>query len=129
MIDFQWYHSLNQPLFMPPDWLFRPVWGVLYLTIFLSLFLFLRNGNVSEKKIPLTLFIVQIILNFLWTPIFFGYGKIGLAFIVCLLLWLIIPFLIFYFYKYSKLASIMLLPYFLWITFALYLNFEFWRLN
>lgn len=129
MRNIDWYHSLKHPALSPPDWLFAPVWSILYLTIFLSLIVFLKDGTVREKVVPLGLFTVQILLNFLWSPVFFGMKKIGTALIICFLLWVFILAVIISFYHYSKLSAFLLVPYFLWSTFALYLNFEIWRLN
>ena len=129
MFDCHWYNSLNQPYFLPPAWLFGPVWAVLYFLIFLSLFLFLRHGEIKSKIFPLALFVLQIVLNFLWTPLFFGYKQIGFALVICFMLWILIPIIAIGFFKHSKLSAILLVPYFLWVSFALYLNFEFWRLN
>lgn len=127
--DLRWYHSLHQPRFSPPDWLFAPAWGILYAMIFLSLLFFVKGGDFSRKTFPLAIYSLQLILNVLWTPIFFGAKKILLALIIVLALVASTAVTIFLFYKYSKIAAILLIPYFLWICYATYLNFEFWRLN
>ena len=71
MKNMDWYHSLNQPPLSPPDWLFAPVWSILYILMFVSLIIILKNGNIKEKAAPLTLFGFQLIFNLLWTPTFF----------------------------------------------------------
>lgn len=131
MKNIDWYHSLKQPPLSPPDWIFAPVWSVLYILMALSLIIFLKDGNGSLKRktLPLLLFILQLILNFSWTPLFFSFQKIGVALIVCFLLWLSILGVIKTFFSYSRISAILLLPYLLWTTFALYLNLELWLLN
>lgn len=129
LIDLNWYHSLNRPRFSPPDWVFAPAWGILYALIFISLILFVRGGNFNQKIFPLAIFSLQLILNIIWTPLFFTAKKIFLALVVIIALLASIAAVIFLFYKYSTLAAILLIPYFLWVSYAFYLNFEIWRLN
>ncbi len=124
-----WYHELKHPALTPPDKVFAPTWTILYLMIFLSLLVFIRDGNLSQKIVPLSLFSIQIFLNLIWSPVFFGKRKIKLAMIIILLLWISIIAVIISFYPYSRLSVILLMPYFLWVTFAAYLNYKFWRLN
>jgi len=129
LFDLNWYHSLNRPKFAPPDWLFAPAWSVLYIMIFVSLVLFVRGGDFERKIFPLAMFSLQLILNIIWTPIFFGAKKILLALLVIIALWLSIAVVIYLFYQHSKAAALLLVPYFLWVSYAACLNFEFWRLN
>ena len=124
-----WYRALNKPLLCPPERVFVVVWPILYFMIGLSLFLFLRGGNIQTKIIPLVWFVAQILLNFAWSGVFFGMKKIGLALLVLVLLVIVLGGTIFEFWGFSRAASLLLVPYFLWCLFALYLNFEFWRLN
>ena len=125
----EWYHSLNQPPFSPPDWLFAPVWSILYILMFVSLIMILKDGNIKEKSAPLTLFGLQLVFNLLWTPTFFVNKNISGAFIVSVLLVILVYQTIRNFYPYSKTAAMLLIPYLLWTMFALYLNFGIWRLN
>lgn len=129
MQNMTWFDSLNKPFLNPPEWLFTPVWIILYIMIAISFFLFLKGGMTKEKRLPLIFFIIQMVLNFAWTPIFFGLQNIGLAFAVIILMYIFIILTIITFFKHSKLASILLLPYLLWVSFAAYLNFSFWVLN
>lgn len=129
MRNINWYHNLNKPEINPPDWIFAPVWTILYCMIFLSLFVFLSKGNIQQKTEPLTIFTIQLILNFIWSPVFFGMKKIGFALIINILLWISIILLIISFWHFSKIAGILLIPYFIWASFALYLNFMIWKLN
>lgn len=125
----EWYHSLNQPPFSPPDWLFAPVWSILYILMFVSLIMILKDGNIKEKSAPLTLFGLQLVFNLLWTPTFFVNKNISGALIVSILLVILVYQTIRNFYPYSKTAAMLLIPYLLWTMFALYLNFGIWRLN
>ena len=129
MQNMDWYHSLNKPFLNPPDWIFQQTWTVLYILIFLSLFIFLKNGKFSKKILPLTAFMCQMVLNILWSFIFFNFQNIFAALIICVLLCFLIVITILSFYKHSKIAAYLLIPYFLWVCFALYLNYRIWILN
>ena len=129
MMNIEWYHTLNKPFLSPPDWIFAPVWSFLYLLILISLIIFIWKGYCRNKAKPFILFVLQVGLNLLWPPVFFQMQNIKLGFIVLFSLWVVLILTIQAFYKCSKIAAILLIPYFLWITFALYLNFEILRLN
>ena len=124
-----WFHTLKKPVFSPPDWVFAPVWTILYVMIFLSIVFFLKTGGIKQKIIPLFFFIFQLLLNFSWSGVFFGMQKIGFALCIIVLLWVSLLITILLFYKHSKVSAWLLVPYFLWVCFATYLNFEYWRLN
>lgn len=118
-----WYASLNKPLFSPPNWVFGPVWTTLYALMGVSIFLILETKiKKQEKNSLIFLFSLQLFLNFLWTIIFFGFHLPLGAFIEIIFLWLSILLLIVKFYKHSKLASFLLIPYLLWVSFASLLN-------
>ena len=129
MKNMEWFNSLNKPFLSPPDWLFTPVWLVLYIMIFASLVLFWGDGITKEKRLPLIFFIIQLVLNWLWVPIFFGMENILGGFIIIVIMYIFLWLTIITFFKYSKLASILLLPYLFWISFAAYLNFGYLVLN
>ncbi len=129
MQNMEWYSNLNKPFLSPPDWVFVPVWTILYIMIAMSFIFFIKSGMNRKKVLPLIFFIIQLILNISWTPVFFGLEKIRAAMIIILMMWIFLFITIITFYKYSKTASILLIPYFIWITFAVYLNFNFLRLN
>ena len=129
MKNMNWFHSLKKPEFAPPDWIFGPVWSVLYVMIFLSLIFFLKTGGLRYKILPITFFIIQLLLNFSWSYVFFNLQRIDWALIIIALLWITLLITIIMFYKYSKIAAWLLVPYFLWVSFASYLNFDYWRLN
>ncbi len=129
MLDSLWYYSLNKSPLTPPAWVFSAAWTVLYIMIALSLFFYVKNGLKQEKVIPLIVFSIQIILNLLWTPVFFDSHSIKMAFVIILLLIVFVAANIILFYKTSKTAALLLVPYFLWLIFAAYLNFEIIILN
>lgn len=129
MKNIDWYNNLNKPFFNPPAELFAPVWIILYITILISFILFIKNGMNKTKILPLAFFIIQMILNLSWQEIFFGMKNISGAFITAVLMWIFILLTIISFYKHSKPASLILLPYFIWVSFACCLNFEYLRLN
>lgn len=117
-----WYATLNKPFFNPPNWIFGPVWTSLYALMGVSIFLMLEQKLKNEENKIIFLFSLQLFLNFLWSVIFFGFHLPLLALIEILLLWGSILYLIIKFYKYSKPASFLLVPYLLWVSFATLLN-------
>jgi tryptophan-rich sensory protein len=125
-----WYESLNKPFFNPPDWIFGPVWVSLYLLMGISLFVIWqrRENNLQARK-GLILFFIQLILNAFWSVAFFGLKSPLLGLINIILLWLAIFFTVQHFLKISKIAALLLLPYLLWVSFAVVLNFSLWILN
>ena len=129
MDNLDWFHSLNSPVYSPPDWIFMPVWTILYIFIGISLYLFIQDGFSKGKTIPLLFFALQLFFNFMWSIIFFSWQNIFLAFIDVVLLLITIIITIFMFYKYSKLSAYFLIPYLLWVFFATILNFGYLILN
>ena len=123
-----WYPTLHKPLLSPPSWLFGPVWSLLYTLMGIALYL-IWQSNSPHKKRALWLFWIQLALNALWSPIFFGAHLIGHALVIIVLMWLSIYLTIRAFQKISKPASRLLLPYLAWVSFATYLNFVLWWLN
>ena len=129
MFNYTWYQTLNQPIFAPPAWIFSPVWTVLYILIFVSLVFYAKSFKTNNKAWGYTLFVLQMLANLAWTPIFFGLKNIGLALAVIILLDILVLWNIIVFYKNSKPAGLILVPYFLWILFATYLNYGYFVLN
>ena len=121
-----WYKNLKKPSFNPPNWLFGPVWTLLYLLMGVSGYLLWQNNHSSTGII---LFFTQLALNAVWTPLFFGAKKLGLAFFEITLMWLAIIMTIIFAWNIYPLASILLIPYLFWVTFASVLNFSIWQLN
>ena len=124
-----WYNSLNKPTLNPPAETFAPVWGVLYFLMLLAFWLMLYSDTNKDKKPAIILFVTQLLLNFSWSPIFFYFHNIKLAFVIIFFLNLFLILTIISFFKISKISAILLIPYLLWLIFATYLNFEFMRLN
>ncbi len=124
-----WYERLRKPSWRPPNWLFAPVWTALYLTMACSGWLIWRTAGFSGAAVPLALFAVQLLLNGLWTPVFFGLHQLDLGFVVILALWLAIAATIIAFAPVNLVAGLLLVPYLAWVSFAAALNFAIWRLN
>lgn len=118
-----WYQTLNKPSFTPPGWVFGPVWTILYLLMGIATFLIWRAGwQHTAVKWALIAFAIQLLLNAVWTPIFFGLHSPTGGFVVIVILWLAIAATIILFYPISRLAGILLIPYLLWASFAAVLN-------
>ena len=125
-----WYSNLVKPVLNPPNWIFAPVWTTLYALMGVAAFLIWRHGLRQRRtKFALAIFSAQLVLNVLWSIIFFGFQNPFLAFIEVIILWLAIVWTIFAFYKFSRLAACLLMPYILWVSFAGYLTYSIWVLN
>lgn len=123
-----WYETIRKPGWNPPNRLFGPVWTVLYILMGIAAAL-VWHSNLPNKKTALILFAVQFLLNILWSYIFFGMHNILLAFADILLLSVMIAITIAWFLKINKVAAWLLLPYFMWVSFASTLNFSIYLLN
>lgn len=124
-----WYAGLVKPIFAPPNWLFGPVWTLLYLMMGISLYLVWRQKStkINKKKIDQTncglyLFVTQLFFNFIWSPVFFGLQSPLAALVIIIMLWGLIVATIKVFYPLSKAAAYLLVPYLLWVSFATILN-------
>ncbi|WP_417850665.1 TspO/MBR family protein [Thalassoglobus sp.] len=124
-----WYRTIEKPSWNPPDAVFGPVWTTLYIMMAISAWLVWRTGEVKASKLPLSLFSVQLLLNIGWSWIFFHFHKLGWAFAEIIVLWLAIVATTFAFFRVSKLAGALMVPYLAWVSFASVLNFAIWRLN
>lgn len=125
-----WFSGINKPTFSPPNWLFAPVWTILFALMGIAVYLVYREGRSKKTtRIALLIFAVQLLLNILWSVLFFGMHNPGLALIEIICLWIAILFTIISFFRISKPAAILLIPYILWVSFASVLNFSIWRLN
>lgn len=125
-----WYPTLVKPSFNPPAWVFGPTWTVLYLLMGVALFLVWRQGwDTPGVKLALGLFAVQLVLNALWSIIFFGMHSPGWAFAEILLLWLAILATLWAFWRVEPAAGWLLVPYLAWVSFAAVLNGSIWILN
>ncbi len=124
-----WYLTLNKPSFNPPDYIFGPVWTILYTLMGISLYIVLNKAKEADKFKLAGIFILQLILNFFWSIIFFKSHQIGIALFEILIMWASIVAMLILFYKTSKLASLMNIPYLLWVSFASILNYSLYILN
>jgi tryptophan-rich sensory protein len=125
-----WYATLTKPSFNPPDWIFAPVWTTLFVLMGISLYL-VWNRGLQDKKVKISLFIfgLQLVLNVLWSFLFFGLHSPFYAFLEIIILWIAIVLMIVNFFKVSRTAGLLLLPYIFWVSFAAILDFSIWRLN
>jgi translocator protein len=124
-----WYMTLNKPSFNPPNFIFSPVWTLLYTLMGISLYLILQSPKNEFTKKAITVFCIQLFLNFWWSILFFKFQLLGVAFIEIVLIWLSILTMIIIFYKINKTASYLQIPYLLWVSFASILNFTYWWIN
>lgn len=124
-----WYAQLNKPSWHPPNWIFGPVWTALYILMAVAAWLVWWRGGFAGQSQALGLYLLQILLNALWTPLFFGLHHPALAFAEIILLWVALLSTVLVFWKTHRLAGALLIPYLAWVTFAAVLNFSLWRLN
>lgn len=125
-----WYATLVKPALNPPSWVFGPVWTVLYILMGIALYLvWIKGWERKDVKVAMAIFGVQLILNVLWSYLFFGLQSPFLALIEIVLLWIAILMTILAFYRVSVPAAVLLVPYILWVTFASYLNYGIYVLN
>ena len=118
-----------QPPLSPPAIVFPIVWGILYALMGISAARVSLHPDSTERSRGLNLFIVQLIVNFFWTLIFFNAGAYGFAFLWLLLLWVLVLWMILTFWRTDPVAALLQIPYLLWLTFAAYLNYGVWMLN
>jgi len=123
------YSQLAQPAWAPPSFLFGPVWTVLYALMAIAAWLVWRSGGLHTNRIALSLFMVQLALNALWSWLFFAWQRGALAFVDIVLLWLLIVVTLVSFWRVRPLAGALLIPYLLWVSFASALNYSLWQLN
>jgi len=124
-----WYQFLNKPSFAPPNWLFAPAWTLLYFLMALTVFLVWQKRKEIAVKTAVIFYFLQLILNALWSAIFFGLRNPALAFLEIIVLWFLILLTLIKFYKINKIAGLLLIPYLLWVSFASILNLFIWLLN
>jgi benzodiazapine receptor len=124
-----WYAALSKPSFNPPNWIFGPVWTLLYILLGIALSIIWKQPDSLYKSNSLWLFFIQLFLNFCWSFLFFYFHKIGLALADIAALWIFIILTIFSFSRLNKKAAWLLVPYICWVSFALILNGAIYRLN
>jgi tryptophan-rich sensory protein len=124
-----WYLTLHKPFFNPPNTVFGPVWTCLYILMGISLYEILQGEQTIERSKAVLIFFLQLLLNFLWSFIFFRWKMMGVAFVEILLLWLSVLGMMRSFYFLNKRAGVLQIPYLVWVSFAALLNFAIWYLN
>lgn len=120
-----WYTELAKPAWTPPGWVFGPVWTTLYLLMAIAGWLVWRQ----QRGIPTALFIIQLLLNAAWPVLFFGLRQMEYALLDIGLLWLLVLLTLVSFWRFSRLAAVLFIPYWLWVTFAAILNVAIWRMQ
>ncbi len=125
-----WYASLEKPWFTPPSWVFAPVWTTLYLLMGIALYLVWARGlDHPGVTSAIGAFSIQLVLNVLWSYLFFGLQSPLLGLVEILLLWVSIAATIILFYRVSRVAAVLLIPYIVWVTVATFLTYYIWILN
>ena len=124
-----WYETLNRPSFNPPNWLFGPVWTTLYLIMGISLFLIWKQNSSKERNVAIFIFLIQMMLNFCWSFIFFYFNMVGFALVEIILLWITIVMMLVLFFRVKPITAYLNIPYLLWVTFATILNAGYYFLN
>ena len=124
-----WYQGLEKPSWTPPDAVFGPVWTVLYILMAVAAWLVWKRGGWTAQRGPLTLWGVQLVLNSLWSILFFGMRNPALGLMEIVILWLAILTTLIAFWKVSRLAGGLLVPYLAWVSYASALNYSIFRLN
>jgi len=125
-----WYVFLEKPVFAPPNWLFAPAWITLYTLMGIAAFLvWQKTEDLRLRNSALNLYAIHLVLNALWSVIFFGFRNPGLAFIEIVVLWIFILIITLKFFKIRKAAGFLFVPYLLWVSFASVLNYFVWYLN
>lgn len=125
-----WYPTLAKPSFNPPAWVFGPAWTLLYIMMGVAAFFVWRKGlDADGVRVALTVFAIQLVLNGLWSILFFGLHAPGLALVEIILLWAAIGTTTWLFWRVAPVAGTLMLPYWAWVSFASVLNASLWWLN
>ncbi len=124
-----WYQGIEKSSLNPPNWIFGPVWITLYTLMAISLWLVWQKRDNKYFKLGLVFFVTQLVLNSLWSILFFGYALVLVALIEMIVLWVFILLSAIWFYKIDKAAGILFVPYLLWVGFATYLTYAVLVLN
>jgi benzodiazapine receptor len=124
-----WYVGLNKPFFNPPNYLFGPVWSMLYILMGISFYRILQSQDSELKRKAILIFCIQLVLNFCWSFLFFRFQMLAISFIEIIIMWISIATMIYTFTKIDKTAAYLQIPYLLWVSFASVLNGAIWFLN
>eukprot|EP00096_Caligus_rogercresseyi_P015719 TRINITY_DN8188_c0_g1_i1.p1 TRINITY_DN8188_c0_g1~~TRINITY_DN8188_c0_g1_i1.p1 ORF type:complete len:175 (+),score=15.88 TRINITY_DN8188_c0_g1_i1:37-561(+) len=131
-MDREWFNNLNKPALNPPSWLFAPVWTYLYLSMGLASYLVYKAGGErlnGPAGIPLAIYIAQLLINWSWSPIFFGFKQIVLAFYILVVIDIGVATTMIAFFRLSIIAGLLFIPYLVWVSFATYLSYSIMELN
>jgi benzodiazapine receptor len=124
-----WYQELTRPYLTPPNWVFGPAWTILYIMIAISIIVYYQASGKQQVLLTTAVLVVHLVANFSWTPLFFGAQNPLLALLYIIVLYVTLLALIYLFWQASTVASVLLIPYVLWVSFATYLNAGFYWLN
>jgi tryptophan-rich sensory protein len=124
-----WFETLIHPSFRPPNWLFGPVWTSLYILMGISFFLILESKSSHSKKVAIRYTLLQMLLNTMWSFLFFYFHQLGTSLVEIILLWLCILLMIRAYYPIHKIAAYLQIPYLAWVSFASILNAAYYFLN
>ena len=122
-----WYEGLSKPDWTPPNWLFAPVWTIMYVAMAIAAWLVWRRSGLAA--VPMQLFLLQLLLNVAWSAVFFRFRSPGWAFLEIVALWCAILFTAIAFGRAAPVAGWLMIPYLVWVSYAAALNFAIWRLN
>ncbi len=125
----RWFDALEKPALMPPGWAFGAAWTVLYILMGLAFAMILHARGARGRGVAIALFLVQLLLNLAWSPLFFRAHQIGSALALILILLLVVAVTALSFARIRRVAGLLLLPYLAWLAFASFLNYEIGRLN
>lgn len=125
----EWYAALSKPSWNPPNWIFGPVWSLLYILMAISAWIVWREKGIAGAIFPLSIFLLQLMLNAAWSWLFFGLHRPSWAFAEIAVLWLAILANTILFWRIKTIAGMLLVPYLAWVTFAAVLNYTLMRLN
>jgi translocator protein len=125
----QWYQNLSKPPWNPPNSIFAPVWTILYLLMALAAWWIWRSYELQATLFPLTMFVLQLLLNAAWSWLFFGRHRPDLAFLDIIGLWFALLIALLSFWRLAALAGILLIPCLAWVSFAAILNWTVWQMN
>jgi benzodiazapine receptor len=124
-----WYPTIQKPSWTPPNWLFAPVWTVLYVLMAIAFWMVWKKPVTERRNAAVFIYLLQLTFNFLWSIIFFWLHQLGWASVEIVMLWILIVATFFTFRKISRTASWLLLPYLAWVSFATALTISIWRMN
>jgi translocator protein len=125
----RWFDALEKPALMPPGWLFGVAWTILYILMGLALAIVLHARGAKGRGPAIVLFLVQLVMNLAWSPLFFRAHQVGSALVLILALIVVVAITIWLFARIRRVAGLLLLPYLAWLAFASFLNYEIGRLN